>query len=481
MRLSMWILADWLEVYHPTCNIQEGKRTLRNARLYSEGLQMERSTVYVGSADGFIDGVRDKVLCANEHDLMLLDSSDVNEILNKILDAFDYYNSWSDQLNENIKTDYSLDDLLRDSEPVFNRMLCLADASYYVYAQTGFEKRAETNPDTKSVLTDHIMTLDSIMAINEDKRIRLYNPHTYLLDVKTGIRCAVRNLFFRGQHRGWLITDKERGDYTRGETDVQDELGDMVERWIEYHQNQKELVEKSGVLLQILEGICIRGEEGYRRVESLNWRRGDELYVYVIRFGAGGESPAYLLDRKLEKLGAVFSVHHEGNLILVQNASLTDTGAFRTELLQLLERASCYCGKSPVFNDVFELKTNYELAAVAADFGENRSDRLREIESAALPYYFSLIEKYDRAGVTHPVLQTLLAYDDKHNTQLFQTLKIYLQCERNYILTAKALHLHRNSLIYRVQRIIDLTAVDLDSFKTRLHLLMAIELERGNQ
>ena len=103
MRLSMWILADWLAEYTPQLRIQEGNRTLRNARLYSEGLKMERSTVYIGHAKDFISSARHQVICANGHDMMLLDTDDLDEVLNRVFDAFDYYNSWSDMLIEKNK------------------------------------------------------------------------------------------------------------------------------------------------------------------------------------------------------------------------------------------------------------------------------------------------------------------------------------------------------------------------------------------
>lgn len=478
LRLSMWILADWLTEYTPTLKIQVGKRTLRNARLYSEDLQMERSTVYIGKAEDFIDGTRGQVICANEHDMMMLKASDINEVLNKILDAFDHFNSWADQINEKIKDTYSLSEMLLESEPVLKRAVCVADASFRILAQSGFENRAVDNLDTESVLKENIMTLDSILAINEDGRIRVNNPHAYTLEItQNGIRCAVRNIFFRGHHRGWLITDKKMGNFTRGETDVQDELGDLVERWLEYHQSQKELVARTGVFHQILEGSCIRSEDGYRRVESLNWRRGDELHVYVIRFISDVSSLSFSLDRKIEQLGAAFAIHYEDNLVLILNSSLTPVVTFNQGFLQFLESADCFCGISPAFHDVFDLKTNYNLAIIAADYGENMQSKIRELESAALSYYFSLITGNDNAEISHPALRILREYDLKHKTQLWRTLDVYLQCERNYIMTSQALNLHRNSLIYRIERIAELTAANLDSYTTRLHIMMAYEIE----
>ena len=61
MRLSMWVLADWLKCYNPQIKIQDGRRTLRNVRLYSENQRMDASTVYLGAASDFIDGMPDQI------------------------------------------------------------------------------------------------------------------------------------------------------------------------------------------------------------------------------------------------------------------------------------------------------------------------------------------------------------------------------------------------------------------------------------
>ena len=207
------------------------------------------------------------------------------------------------------------------------------------------------------------------------------------------INCSVRNLFFRGQHRGWLIVECSEGPLTQGESDLQDELGDIVERWMEYHQNQKELSEKFSVLGKILDGSCTNREDTYRRMGSLNWKISDEKQVYVLRQPEGDSLFSYALDRKLELIGAAYAIHFEESLVLVVNRTLIDISVIESELSQLLLNLDCYCGRSPVFRDIFQIRTNYELARIAADFGSGEKTNFRSIECAALPYFFALLEK----------------------------------------------------------------------------------------
>lgn len=74
------------------------------------------------------------------------------------------------------------------------------------------------------------------------------------------------------------------------------------------------------------------------------------------------------------------------------------------------------------------------------------------------------------------VLSALLAYDADHNTDLVHTLRTYFRSNGNVIRTAEVLFLHRNSVLYRLQRIEDLLEVDLKDSQDRLVLHLAVEL-----
>lgn len=76
--------------------------------------------------------------------------------------------------------------------------------------------------------------------------------------------------------------------------------------------------------------------------------------------------------------------------------------------------------------------------------------------------------------------RTLLAldeYDKTHHTELVTTLEALLNHGGNVSATAKAMHLHRNSLIYRIERIRHIAGLDPinpdDSFTLKLALMLA--------
>jgi hypothetical protein len=71
-------------------------------------------------------------------------------------------------------------------------------------------------------------------------------------------------------------------------------------------------------------------------------------------------------------------------------------------------------------------------------------------------------------------LGSLLAYDAERRADLVHTLGAYLDHGGNYDDTAAALHIHRSTLRYRLQRIRELSGHDLTHADTRLNLHVAV-------
>ncbi|MBP2184931.1 PucR family transcriptional regulator [Amycolatopsis magusensis] len=71
------------------------------------------------------------------------------------------------------------------------------------------------------------------------------------------------------------------------------------------------------------------------------------------------------------------------------------------------------------------------------------------------------------------VLGPLLSYDEAHGSDLVHTVKVFLENSGSWTQTAAELHLHVNTLRYRVSRISELTGRDLSRFSDRVDLYLA--------
>ena len=73
-------------------------------------------------------------------------------------------------------------------------------------------------------------------------------------------------------------------------------------------------------------------------------------------------------------------------------------------------------------------------------------------------------------------VEPLLAHDKNHNAELVETLEAFFACHGNLSQTATALHIHRNTLTYRLQRISGIARLDLNDADARFSLQLGLKL-----
>ncbi|MDX1613195.1 MAG: helix-turn-helix domain-containing protein [Candidatus Promineifilaceae bacterium] len=74
------------------------------------------------------------------------------------------------------------------------------------------------------------------------------------------------------------------------------------------------------------------------------------------------------------------------------------------------------------------------------------------------------------------VIGPLARYDRQHRSSMIETLDAYFNHNGNISQTAESLYIHRNTLLYRLERIRELTGQDLDEADMRLTLHLALKL-----
>ncbi len=138
-----------------------------------------------------------------------------------------------------------------------------------------------------------------------------------------------------------------------------------------------------------------------------------------------------------------------------------------------------WCAWGQVATGIEGLRTSFTQAEQALAIGQSLLPDEHFFYFSDLGLYRLLVSLRDNPEL-HPFLRETLGvleeYDEKHGAELISTLAIFLEHHGNVSQTAAALNLHRNSLIYRLSRIAELTARDLDSADVRLSLHLALKL-----
>lgn len=82
------------------------------------------------------------------------------------------------------------------------------------------------------------------------------------------------------------------------------------------------------------------------------------------------------------------------------------------------------------------------------------------------------------ADLAAEALDPVAAFDERHHAQLMLTLEKYLALNGSVAAVSEALQLHRNTVRYRLQQIVELTGYDPAVTSDRVHLYLALNVRR---
>ena len=168
------------------------------------------------------------------------------------------------------------------------------------------------------------------------------------------------------------------------------------------------------------------------------------------------------------------SLIYDGNVVVV-----TDRATIPAFLDAMSAAANMHyysIGISLPFYSWNDLPFQYRQSLFSIEENRGKSG-VFDSKDHAFPYLISSIQEENRElGLCHPALIILKEYDDEHQTELFATLFKYVSLERNLVKTSEALHIHRNSLVYRINRIKKLVGSDFDDPEERAFLLLSFYL-----
>ncbi|SDC42270.1 helix-turn-helix domain-containing protein [Actinokineospora iranica] len=125
------------------------------------------------------------------------------------------------------------------------------------------------------------------------------------------------------------------------------------------------------------------------------------------------------------------------------------------------------------------LSASLDQARNARRVAERRGCRAGVQDGARLGAFHTLLVMVpddQRAAFRRWVLGPVTDYDAEHQSDLLRTLRVFLACSGSWTKAAEQLHVHVNTLRYRIGRVEELTGRDLSSLPAQVDLHLALEL-----
>ena len=232
------------------------------------------------------------------------------------------------------------------------------------------------------------------------------------------------------------------------------------------------------LIVELIEGKGDNVDLVSERVKALGL--GMKKYIYVLTIDIKGFdvekfSLSYMRDYIEKMIGGSKALIYSDYIVVVASGSRED-GLYEsdsTTLSDFLQEYNMRGGISRSFRNLEDLGEHYRQSLEALNIG-------MRMDIGASLYTFDDYAIYHIAKACaqsgnlrlfcHPKLYELLDYDKEHNTSFANSLFSYLKHSRNITETAKALHLHRNSMIYHLKRIEEILGFSLNDGNTLLHI-----------
>lgn len=202
-------------------------------------------------------------------------------------------------------------------------------------------------------------------------------------------------------------------------------------------------------------------------------------------------SPADLRSIALEVFGAngaeVGVLEHAGMLdLLVPVAREVDASNARTAAMLLPKtlakrRATTRIsggvgGTGPAIEAPHNVRRAQAALAIGRRiFGPGRVSVYDDLGAYALLYGGASVEEL--RGFARNVLEPVRAYDEKHQTELERTLRVYFALGQNVKTAAADLNVHRHTVFYRLRQIAEICRCDLGAPHDQLTLRLALAID----
>ncbi len=466
--LTMRIAEDALAKFTLSASIRDGESEI-------EGIRLGAAT----AAGSYITACRDggDVLLEHLSDRIRVMDSSLDDVVNALLDLSERLNRLDSDLKTLVDGGATLQALVERSREHFKNPIFIIDETNTVRARTDHAP-GTVNDDWDYIVQFNRMPIDKVRAIYNSgtadwsQPSRLKKPFMY-----SPPDTAVRGINFRipssdrSRFTGTLIIIENETPVTPGMLQYSRILADAVTRWADRHREERVMYTAGDALQDLLGGIRIREEP----LQTLEQIIGDPRGAYRLACAVSEDSmrASQYLHMAEESLAHTVCCDYGDFLVML----FGDTK--ESENLEVLGRIfrdiPVAIGVSNPFADLRHCANSLRQAQIAVRCGNRK---ISELNAKSVMNYIAAEASTAPGGpdLMHPALGKLKKYDDRHGTGMYETLRVFLKHERSIAASLPELSVHRNSLIYRLERVGQITGCDLGDSDEREWLTFSFRM-----
>lgn len=148
------------------------------------------------------------------------------------------------------------------------------------------------------------------------------------------------------------------------------------------------------------------------------------------------------------------------------------------ELGQAVPKLSCSIGIGRFYPNLLDMKESYREARQAIDIGRSVKGKgeITGFEDLGIYRLLHSSTSNELKQFAREIFVPIQAYDREHHTELVPTIETFFRCNGNLSRMAREMFTHYNTIVYRLERVQEITGVDLNDTEQRLNLQVAMKV-----
>ena len=212
-------------------------------------------------------------------------------------------------------------------------------------------------------------------------------------------------------------------------------------------------------------------ERSKERLATLGYKLKNDLFILSVsdRYNTASEARQEMIVTDIQSMipESLYVIYQNTIIFLINGCNKEDNHRFvNPKVEDYLQNNGLIAGLSNRFSNIQEIRKYYEQSLKSAQLGQKMKNApgLYRYEVMTIFHLLEICESnnYNLLDFCHPALLVLKAYDEEKNTDFFNTLYQYLNFSQNTQQTANHLHIHKNTLLYRIEKIKKITGNPLN-------------------
>ena len=419
---------------------------------------------------------------------------DLLALLNRVTRLFAGYQQWEDGLQEILDQNQPLREMALHSHSLLHNSIFVQGTAFQVLI-SAIPSDAEDTPLLQYYRKNYAAPEHSTLAPEDVNMMISDSEYNRAIEapepaIYSGALYGFRTLFYNIRVNGVFVAricvDEVVTPFTSRDFALIKILGQYLAKGLSreniYYFNRPK--DMDAILHSLLSHRLLPEEKIHQILTASGWNMNDSYLCLILKLKTRDDTSSALTPLALSLARLLCSECYtvfNGAIVFVCNLSASgmDEEQLFSHVLPYLRDNLLTAGISAVYRDFKDLYYYYTQTERIFRLGEQKEPTkwYFRFEDYQMDYIISKLKEKNVTDALIPAgLQRLLEYDAKKGTDYARLLCIFLDKERNIAETIRAAFLHRNTFLYRIQKIRDILQMDLDQPHIRLILMLAFRV-----